>query len=246
MTLSKSWTDTVDDGLTNVAWDAYDALIQAEVGPCPCTATDVGYNPRFIKDVSTGYVCVDWKLIKAMLWVESGGPKNAAWQSRPFQIGNKGDQAYTVLKQGSEGSALIMSEALAKDIKTKSIDLPELNVKAGIAYAFTRMAKFKEGSIIDEDQKIYIATVVKGDSLDRIAHRVGTTVEVLKKFQGSAGTILKIGQEVQYQKAKLGKIISSWRTWDFATVADRYNGGGDLSYAEKLEYVSGLIKKLKR
>ena len=224
-----------------------DALIQAEVGPCACTAQDAGYNPRFIEDISTGYACVDWKLFKALLWVESGGPKNRAWKTRPFQIGNPHDKAYPILKKAAEGSAAIMSDALTREIKTGSIDTPALNVKAGIAYLFTRMAKFEIRSVLDDkDRTTYIETVRHGDSLDTIARRVGTTVEVLRKFQQSSGNLIRVGQKLQYQKARMAQVVAGWRTWDFATIADRYNGGGDVDYAEKLKYVHGLFGKLKR
>jgi hypothetical protein len=35
--------------------------------------------------------------------------------------------------------------------------------------------------------------------------------------------------------------ISGWRTIDAQFVADRYNGGGDPAYAEKIAYVLGKL-----
>lgn len=57
-----------------------------------------------------------------------------------MQIGNKGDAGYGVLKNASEGSDLIMSDSLKKTVANGSIDTPELNIKSGIAYLYTRMA----------------------------------------------------------------------------------------------------------
>lgn len=241
MALSQAWKDTVNDGLTNKAWDDYDALIQKELGACgPSQGVLTAYNPRF-------KICVDGKFIKAMLWVESGGPKSTAWKSRPFQIGNQNDLAYPVLKAGSEGSKLIMSAGLFNEIKTKKIDEPVLNIRAGIAYLLTRMAKFETRSVLDaQDPAIHLVKVQRGDSLDAIAGRVGTTREVLEGFLKQSTKPLQIGQELQYRKASMMKVIASWRTWDSKTLAARYNGGGDLTYAEKLDYVLALFPKLQR
>ena len=69
-------------------------------------------------------------------------------------------------------------------------------------------------------------TVVHGDSLDRIARRVGTSIDELKNFRGEVSfTQLRIGEKLRYRKMKAGRVIVGWRKWDFATVAARYNGG---------------------
>ena len=248
MALSQKWIDTVEDGLSNREWDAYDTLIRSEVGECVCSAQEAGYNPRFIENTASGYVCVDWTLVKAMLWVESGGPRQACWKTRPMQIGNPGDAAYGVLKSGAEGSVPVMSPKLFNAIRTQSIDSPELNIRAAIAYLFTRMAKFDVQTVPDEsDQTIHSVTVVHGDSLERIARRVGTSIDELKKFRSEVSiTQLRIGEKLRYRKMKTGRVIVGWRKWDFVTIAARYNGGGDPAYADKLAFVANLFPRLKR
>ncbi len=42
MALSQKWIETVGDGLSNREWDAYDALIQSEIGECVCSAREAG------------------------------------------------------------------------------------------------------------------------------------------------------------------------------------------------------------
>lgn len=202
------------------------------------------YNSRFIEDAfRTGYPGVDWKLAKAMVWVESGGPKNPAWNSRVMQIGNSGDPAHGVLKSGTEGSSVIMTDALWQAIKTQSIDQPVLNIRAGIAYLFTRMAYFATGTVRDsDDTRIYVEVIRHGDSLEKIARRVGTTVEILASMRKeSTSTVLRVGEKLQYYKASQATVIQRWRPWDYPTIADRYNGGGDPAYAEKLEYVHTIL-----
>ena len=69
MALSKKWKATIDDAITNRDWDEYDELIRKEVRDYG--ARFAGFNPA-----------VDWKLIKVMVWTESGGPKSPAWKGR--------------------------------------------------------------------------------------------------------------------------------------------------------------------
>ncbi|MDO9224994.1 MAG: LysM domain-containing protein [Pseudomonadota bacterium] len=249
MTINQNWKNTVDDGINNAAWDAYDTIIHNEVGDMICSA-DQHYNARFIENAyHTKYTGVDWKLMKAILWVESGGPRNSAWTTRPMQIGNKGDPAYDVLKRGADDSSIIMASDLLSTIKTQSIDQPELNIRTGIAYLFTRMAYFDTDTVFDpDDAKVYLEVVQQGDSLEKIGKRVGTTVDVLASLRklGKSKT-LQPGEKLQYRKATLQRVIKSWRTWDYQNIAARYNGGGDPAYAEKLEYVHAtLFPKLVR
>jgi LysM repeat protein len=234
MGLDKRWTDTVDDGLTNSAWDAWDDAVKTEFD---------GYNLRF-KTVA-GYKQVDRKWGKAIVWVESGGPSSDMWNTRPMQIGNKSDKAYAVLKTGGEGSSVIMSPTLASEIKTGDINDPKLNIRAGLACLFTRMAKFDSASVEDQKDKTeYTYTVLAGDNLSVIAKRVGTTVDNLQKMNPGVRT-LQPKQVLKYKKASVQLVISGWRTWDSATIAERYNVG-DEYYAAKLEYVLDLFTKLKR
>lgn len=93
MALDSSWTSTMDDGVTNDEWDKYDAVIKTEID---------SYNARFVS--SPGFSKLDWQVVKAVVWVESGGPHkwegsklvaNPVWTSRPMQIGNQGDLSAT-------------------------------------------------------------------------------------------------------------------------------------------------------
>lgn len=234
MALDPKWTATVDNGITNAAWDHYDNVIKAEVED---------YNIRF--GTTAGWH-VDWKLGKAVLWVESGGPSNPAWKGRIMQIGNPGDPAYAELKGGKEGSALIMRPQLAADLRRGKIDDPKLNIQAGIAYLFTRMANFAEKSVEDaKDKKEYQYVVVAGDSLRVIAPKVGTTVEVLEAMNPKFKVMIHPKDVLRYRKASIQMVIVGWRHFNTANIAARYNVG-DPDYAAKLDYVLNLFTKLKR
>ena len=228
----------MDDGVTNSAWDAYDTAIQTEVN---------AYNVKFQATAqTTGYKPVDWKLCKAMLWVESGGPASSAWTGRVMQIGNSGDPAIGVLRRGGEGSSSIMSIQLAADVKTDKIDTPTINLRAGIAYLFTRMAQWQEQSVNDpKDPTVRAHTVVPGDTLDGIAKREGTTVAVLTSMNSLNGPTIHSKQVLKFRKASIQRVISGWRDFTTGNIASRYNVG-DLDYSAKLDYVLDLFKKLNR
>lgn len=166
-----------------------------------------------------------------------------------MQIGNKGDPAFDVLKNSAEGSHLIMGETLLSDIKADNINNPVANVQAGIAYLYTRMAKFDIKSVTNtKDKTVHTHKVIAKDTLDGIGKAKGTTVEVLKKLNpGVSPTSLRIGQVLKYRKAARKMVITGWRAFDTQTISDRYNGGGDPKYKAKLDYImKEIFPNLKR
>ena len=233
MTLDPGWTRTVDDGITNAAWDDYDQLIQTEVND---------YNQRLA--TTPGFLKIDWKVFKAVVWVESGGPSSAAWKGRAMQIGNKGDPGYSVVKEGKEAAPLVMSDKLKQDIKAGDINKPELNIRAGIAYALTRLVTSDMRSVDDKDPTINEYTVVPGDSLDAIARKVGTTVASLKQLNPTAN-VLQPKQKLKWRKASIQRVITNWMGVNSSNLATGYNVG-DPNYKEKRDYVLDLFTKLKR
>lgn len=235
MTLDKKWIDTIEQAIDDDTWDAYDAVIQAEVQY---------YKTQLAR---LALPQVNWLLIKAMVWTETGGPSNPSWTSRPMQIGNPGDPALAVLQGGKEGSDLIMSSSLKEAIRMRRTDEPNINIQAGIAYLYTRMAQSEIRSVVDPvDRTIHSYTVVAGDSLDKISRKVGTTVDELRASNPGQTALIRPGQELTYHKAQHQRVIIAWRAFNATTIALRYNVG-DPAYAEKLTYiVDTVIPKLKR
>ena len=236
LAISDKWKATVRAGIDDPAWDEYDGVIKLEIS---------GYAVRF--SVALKLPHVDWLLVKAMLWTESGGPSNPSWKTRPLQIGNPGDPAYAVLKSGAEGSARILTPELAQAVRTQ-IDDPKVNVKAGIGYLYTRMARFDLQSIVDEaDPKVYVHTVKAGENLSRIAAAVGTTVAELERSNPTKRQVLQPTDQLNYRKARMGLVVSGWRPFTSMQIAERYNGGGDPEYAAKLDYLmKDVLPKLVR
>lgn len=230
MTLDQKWKDTMDAAAKDPKAKEYDAFIAGEVSV---------YNQALA--TTPGFKVLDWKWIKAMIWVESGGPTSAAWTQRVMQIGNKDDAAYGVLKSGTEGAELIMTDQLKKDIQTLSIDDPKLNIRAGIAYLLVKLCETTMKSVQDgADKAVYEYIVVPGDSFAQIATRVGTTVDELQA-QNPTLHVLHPKDKVKYRKAAIKRVIVGWRAANANSIAARYNGGGDLAYVEKLNYVWPLI-----
>jgi len=235
MTIDPRWKDTMKKGINDTRWDQYDKVIKGEVD-------------AYAKKYKALESKVDWLLLKAMLWSESGGPSNSTWNTRPFQIGNTGDPGYKVLKDGAEGASLIMSDALKKSIAAGSIDVADTNIKAGIAYLYTRMAKTNIISVRDlKDTKEHIYIIASGDNLEKIAKKVGTTVEELRRLNPKANGIIRKDQKLKYVKASRQRSVIGWREFNADTVADRYNGGGDKNYSAKLTYIlTDVFPKLVR
>ncbi|MDR1969063.1 MAG: LysM peptidoglycan-binding domain-containing protein [Burkholderiaceae bacterium] len=229
-----NWRDGIDKAAGDARWDAWDSEIQTAVNECN----------QHLSSVSAGYRPLDWQVIKAMLWVESG-PHQPDWNSKPMQIGEPGDPGLASLLSGKEGGNLILPPEWKGCLTVRSaLTIPAYNIRAGIAYLLMRMANYEYRSVPDTDTKVYEATVKPGDSLDRIAQTHGSTLEVMKKLN-PATAILRPGQVLRYQKASLQRVITSWRPLSAAMIADRYNGGGDPGYAKKLDYALSAVRKEK-
>ncbi|BAP56762.1 peptidoglycan-binding lysin domain protein [Thioploca ingrica] len=235
MAISQKWQNTVNQGMTDGRWDEYDDLIKKEVDT---------YNNRLV--TTPNFARINWLYIKAILWTESGGPDNPSWKTQPMQIGNPGDPAYRVLQQGKEGANKIMDSNLPNQLT--NINDPKINIKASIAYLFTRMAKLKNESILDDrDQNIYQYEVKRGDTLESIAKKNGTTIDELKSYNNLVSDNISPAQILKYRKAKIDLIIADWRNFNVIVIAQRYNGGGDPSYSDKLKYLlDKVFPNLKR
>jgi hypothetical protein len=90
------WRDGLDKATGNRKWDAYDCEIRAIVAE---------YNSHL--QPTPGYRPLDWRLIKAMIWTETGAG-SPEWKIKPMQIGVPGDPGMNSLLSGNEGADLIL------------------------------------------------------------------------------------------------------------------------------------------
>jgi hypothetical protein len=227
----QKWRNGIDKAVGDPRWNEYDCEIIAAVGE---------YNRHLSS--TPGYVTLDWRIIKAMVWVETGA-NNPQWKTKPIQIGNPGDPGLHVFLSGKEGADLVTPPELKGRLTLSSvITIPSYNIRAGIGYLMSRMATYRQENQIDGESKVFEVTAKAGDSLDRIARAQGSTVETLQMLNPGA-TVLRMGQIVKCRKAAIRRVISDWRSFNTTTIALNYNGRGDRDYARRLDYALNAVRK---
>jgi hypothetical protein len=229
-TVFERWKDGLTAAIRDSKWNAWDCEIRSTVNE---------YNRRLAG--TARYVPLDWSVIKAMVWVETGA-SNPEWKTKPMQIGVPGDPGLASLLSGKESGDLVLPPRLKGLLTVGTVKtLPAHNIRAGVGYLLMRMAKFEHASVVGADRTHYQVAVRAGDSVDRIAVANESTVEIIKKLNPAASA-LKPGQVLTYQKASIQRRIAGWRAISTASLALRYNGGGDPNYAQKLDYALSLIR----
>jgi len=232
-TAFQKWQEGIDKAENNPEWDAWDCEIQLAVNE---------YNRHLAGTAE--YLPLDWQLIKAILWVESG-PHKPDWNDRPMQIGMMGDPGAEALLGGKEGGDLVMPPALQKRLTLAKIRTsPADNIRAAVGYLLMRTARYENRIVIDDDDKIHEMEVAQGDNFSKIAKDYDTTVASLTELNPEVNPKrLRIGQTLKHQKSSIQRAIKGWRQMSTGLIADIYNGGGDSTYTQKLDYVLPLIQK---
>jgi len=226
------WKESIDGASANPGWNAHDQTIQTAVREIN---QHLAATPGFKK--------LDWQLIKAMIWVETGA-ESQEWTKKPMQIGVLNDPGVTSLLSGKEGGELVLPPAWKKVLALASIRTnPVHNIEAGIGYLMLRMAKYGFKSQIITPVPPYAVTVRPGDSLESIARREGSTVDIIKQLNPGAAKMIFPKQKLVVQKGSVQKVISGWMEITTTAVAQRYNGGGDPKYQDKLDYALAAVKK---
>jgi hypothetical protein len=226
------WRDTIDTALTDRRWHEYDCDIRRVVDE---------FN-RHLAGVAD-FRALDWRIIKAIIWTETGGPNRSAWASNPMQLGKTGDPGLRALLFCNEGGDLVLPPGMKKRLIGTSIDgNPVMNMRAGTGYLLMRLARYRIGTVPDSsDPGIYTVVVRKGDSYSTLARANRTTVDTLKRLNRNAAS-LGVGQTLRYQKASVAKIIDGWELPTCQRIAIRYNVG-DSEYSRKLDYCLVVIRK---
>ncbi len=226
----EKWQDGINKAVGDTKWNAWDCEIQMAVNE---------YDRHL--SGTAGYMLLDWQLIKAMVWVETGA-ESTKWESNPMQIGNPGDPGLRSLLSGKEGGDLIIPSAWKTRLSVGSATtIPGHNIRAGIGYLLMRIANYAIKSVQDSDRVIYEVKVQPGDSIAKIAQAKGSTVELMQKLNPAAH-VLRPGQVLRYQKASLKKVITGWKAITTSNIATYYNVG-DSMYAKKRDYALTLIRK---
>ncbi|MFT4174294.1 MAG: LysM domain-containing protein [Rhodocyclaceae bacterium] len=226
----EKWRDGLARARDDDTWDAWDCEIRAVVNE---------YNRHLA--TTPGFMPLDWHVIKAMIWVESG-PHKEAWASNPMQIGVSADPGLGAFLSGNEGGDLILPIAWKGVVtETSARAIPSHSLRAGVGYLLMRMANYAHRSIFDPDPRIYHIAVKAGDSLDRIARTHGSTTEALQQLNPGA-TTLRPGQMIKLRKARVRRVITGWHALTPSRIAIRYNSmRRDPTYIEKLTYALDLV-----
>ncbi len=229
----EQWQDTIKTCRTDPSWNEYDETIKKTVDE---------YNRHLAN--TKGYLPLDWRLIKAMTWTESGARKQE-WKTRPIQIGNHGDPGMQAVIDGKEGSSLVIPPSLRQRLSVYKIrNEPETNIQAGIGYLLTKCASYGETTTLDPaDNKEYEYTVKQHDTLSKITHECHTTMTILNSMNHGLST-LHPNQKLKYKKGSIKQTITGWTRVTTNTIAVKYNGRKDPKYQAKLEYCLSMINGL--
>lgn len=226
----EKWQDGINRAVGDVKWNEWDCEVQRAVNE---------YNRHL--STTPGFRSLDWQLIKAMIWVETGA-ESKKWATNPMQIGNPGDPGLKALLSGREGGDLILPLAWQKQLSISSATTdPVHNIRAGTGYLLMRIANYAMRSVPGPDLAIYEVRVKAGDSMAKLAKAHGSTEEIMRKLNPTA-VVLMPGQYLKYQRASLKKVIIGWKLITTSSIATYYNVG-DSMYSRKLDYALALIRQ---
>lgn len=243
----EKWKVSRAKAIGNPDWYIYDKFIKKIVG-------ELNQHLSKSRQISN-YQPLDWKLIKAMIWTETGATA-AAWKTRTMQIGNPRDRGieevtiparprkYNLIIPVTWSNYLINKSALIKSN-------PEYNIRAGISLLMIKMSeKEKDRAVYDNEIRDNIPyEVTRGDrGYSTIAPKIGTTAGVLASINGNK--TIHPGDRLEYRKAHIEQYIPGWYLFTPENIQIQYNGDpkkattskpGDGNYAEKIKYVYSLI-----
>lgn len=241
----EQWKAGRKNAIGNSDWYIYDDYIRKIV-------SEINQHLSTSKNIE-GYKPLDWKLIKAIIWTETGAT-SAAWKTRTMQIGNPGDTGINevTIPARPRKYKLIIPETWNQYLNQKGALIrsnPEYNIRAGIALLMIKMAEREKDRTFYESETELIYEVVKGDvGYNSIAKKIGTTQGVLTLLNGNKK--IHPGDKLKYKKAHIEQYIPGWALFTPKNIQIQYNGDpkratalnpGDGSYADKIKYVYDII-----
>ncbi len=188
-----------------------------------------------------GYTPLDWHLVKAMVWTETGpvAPNND-WNTEAMQSANTGDLGLPEMMSNPDRTNLIVPPSLRGALSSPNSNAYN-NIATGVGYLLYAAANFGQKTITDT-KNLKKVTVDKGDTLEKLTARLGTTVQVLQQDnRGVSPKSLKPGMVLTYSPATVVTAIKSWKSITPSSAAALYNGHGDPSYADKLSFFYQMI-----
>ncbi len=200
----KEWCDGLDRDypLHPDAWHRYDTTIMNTVGD---------YN-IWLKN-KAGFPGLDWTLVRAQAWVESGA-NHAAWNNNVLQIGKKGDTGLNELLINPNARSILPPQYRPFLNAGVAVVDPTQNIRAGVGHLLFRAAYFGLVEVPVPDP-------------DRIPDWLPSTSIAASPWpHPESKTRREFG-------------ITGWRPLDFHLMAIRYNFG-DGNYYDKLVHASDI------
>jgi hypothetical protein len=207
----KFWANGLEDAKINPDWDAYDTHIQRLVSR---------YNDYLLG--KGGYVPIDWRLIKAMIWTETGVryEHGKPWKKVPMQIGVRSDPGMHDLLTNPNRKLVVLPDLWLDLTPSKITSNPYINIEAGTSLLFLRMAHF---------------------GLVNVPDKLKTDKQSLADTTHSHKT-----HHRAHPRPKKIMAITAWRPFTSQMIYMRYNYPGDACYAHKLDYSLQLIDSIEK
>jgi len=232
---SRSIRKLAENPLFDPRWSKYDETIKKEVAY---------YNDFFSKHYPEGFQPLDWRRVKAMLWVEVEGPdvpNPIEWLVWPMQIGRKRlDPGMPAVKYGLENTDRYVPEDLRYKLQHQRMTA-ELNIRAGVGYLYDRAIANWKNLWRVTDPTVQEYQVQPGDTLEGIAKAKHTTVgELLQdnNLNKDTATSIRPNDRLKY---RLATEVPQW--YDWPTASFRYNARGNPNYAAEVERNYRKIKR---
>jgi LysM repeat protein len=198
--------------IERVSWNKHDVDIQSVVNE---------YNDYL--SGTPGYQSLDWHLIKAMTFVETG-PTSKDWDTEPLQSANAGDSGFADMMTHGSREAEIVPLNLQSAVQAPNASAFN-NIAAGVGYLLYRAAHFGSQTVLQGQPKSIVTK--SGDSLYGIAKDNGSTEAVVRALNPHVHfDRLKPGTTITVQKAGLETVIVGWDPIDPQSIAQLYNANG--------------------
>jgi hypothetical protein len=242
----KAWEDGRKAAIAKnpAPWNSYDSTIKSVIADY---TTQLSSTP--------GYSEPDWKLVKAMLWTESGAT-NPAWSTAPMQAGMAGDTGLPDILPPNDHSKLILPPSYATTLTIQNVPKnPTYNIMAGVGILLKHAAKFGYVAVLDAavpQLSLPPRTIGVQSLLESLEIKSPWSTAPFFSLGGSYSPVLITqptprvashaaphAKHPPKPKKKLG--ITGWRTIDSSSVAALYNGGGDATYTDKIKFVLTLM-----
>ena len=209
----KTWCDALDKdySIHRDAWNLHDHTIMLTVSD---------YNTWL--DRKQGFSRLDWMMVKAQAWVETGA-NDPAWHGNVLQIGKHGDPGLHDFMTLPNARLVLPPQYKPFLSVAAAQTVPLYSIRAGVGYLLYRMAYF--------------------GLVNQTSPEPPLPVQEWKPPEtgGASNTPPQPRRPPPMPRKVLG--ITGWRPITLQAIAARYNAGGDGNYYGKLAHAFDIVVK---